>query len=229
MKYIFLLILILVANLPDQVNATDETEVKSIYKLYIINNTDFTSSLSEYITKLSKDTNSSCQSDINIKRLNPEVITKARFITDIPPSELVKQHPYFGQWIEKAIVTDCGQKNQMNVLTIAFDNKTLPNYYPLLNGRTKIEPTYQLRAEKEVMTAIPAVEQCSSKSMSKVLTTVFLGYRDRNSNKLTKDNNFFGWFEQWNVKKCDQIYNVNLAILPDSQKKFRFIPQLKSE
>lgn len=206
-----------------------DNEISALQKSYIVKNDDYKQSLTAHINKINQKTSPQCDGDINIKRLTPLNITPAEFVTDVPISELAKQHPFFGQWIERAIVTSCGKKNQMNVLTVAYNNTKVANFYPLLNGKTKVEPTFQLRAEDKVIETLPLTEECTSKDDAKIITTHFLGYRDRNKKALSQDNTYFGWFELWSVENCGMTHNVNLAVLPDQDRKFRFVPQLKSE
>ena len=56
-----------------------------------------------------------------------------------------------------------------------------------------------------------------------IKNTGILGYRNPETNALSKKDKNSGWFERWVVDACGKSYDINIATLPDPRSTYRFI------
>ena len=194
----------------------------TLFLTYISRNTDYTAELNRQAKKLFKLSAPSCEAPETTKRLKPTVIEDPRLSYPKNPSDI--NHPSHGQWIERIQLAGCGLTIQHNFLTTAYNSNALPVMSPLLNGQSRIQPIDQQRAEDAVKKSIRS-SGCSQSTF--VLGAKFLGYKAKNQLAITDTNQNSGRFEEWIVDACNAHKTVNVAILPDSKIRVRFIARVK--
>jgi len=209
MKYLLIVFSLLLFSAPISAQSISDN-----FKTYIIKNDIYTQALDKKFKDMFEYAFPECNQNIEITRLNPKTLLP--FI-HLETQNVIETHPHHGQWIESAIGGACDQSSIFNLLVTAYNSEKEPVLYPLINGKTQIDPLAQSNAEQSVYNAL----DCRTTKI--VMNTKFLGYRSEDGKKLSVDDNNLGWFEQWIVDGCNSIQTVNLAILPDPKTKYRYV------
>lgn len=236
MKYAFLpskkntiIILLFIISSLISVSANASDTQKKIFKRYITTNAQYKEQIKSNSTKIAKLTFTECQNDIDYARLKPTILIEPVFSKRDEKKEDTDTnnplHPSYGQWIERSIVTACNNKIIINHLVIAGHEKNSPTFFPMVNGRTKIDQIYQSRVLDMITEKL---RQNDKKCHGKIFTmdTNVMGYRNPATNALSETDHNSGWFERWVIKACDQSYNINIAVLPDPRTTYRFIVRI---
>lgn len=135
--------------------------------------------------------------------------------------------PIYGQWIERSLVHGCEKQVLINQMTVAYDSPT-PRIAPLINGLTRLDPIDQPFAEQSIIDRLKKLERpCDVHPFT--LDTRILGYRSKDGQSIEQDDQGYGWFEQWNVRACDTLYDANIVILPDPNTRYKYIARLNQK
>jgi len=213
---------------------------RDLYNNYITKNKNYTAQLHLKNDRIYKLSFPDCDEDIEKKRYQPMMLINPQFIIpnkdedtklsnddDDDSNTANNLAPNHGQWVERTLAMACGSSAQINILTTAYNYNETPTHYPMLNGQTKIDLIFQNIAEEKAKEAVKSQSNCYSDVF--IVDTKFLGYRQSANNKLTIENNFQGWLEQWKVRACNQIQTVNIAVLPDPNTKHRFLAKIEAK
>ena len=190
------------------------------FNSYITKNDAYKTDLLSYQSLLTQKAFPTCTEQPALERRLVPIILAEPKVRENNPSE--------GQWIERAVFKTCGNDIQINVLTIGFSDESLPTFFPSLNGQTKIDPIDQPHALNAINVEMGnrKISQCATDPIIK--DTKFLGFRGPNGKSLVEDNQNTGWFEQWSIALCDKNVDVTLAVLPDPERRYRYIARIKN-
>ncbi len=201
-----------------------------IFKKYITTNKEYEEKVKVHNEKIVKLTFPKCQDDINYARLKPSILVEPVFFNTKNKKQeetIVNKNfnPSRGQWIEKSMVTACGNKTIVNHLVVAEHVENTPTFFPMINGQTKINQIYQSRVIDMI---VEKLRNDKTKCHGKIFTnnTGVIGYRNPETNALSKTDHDSGWFERWIIKACDKSYDINIATLPDPKTTYRFIVKI---
>ena len=228
MRFLLLIVITMILY-PATVYAKDGQEI--IFDRYIVKNTFYTAQLQLKAKRIFRATFPACQEKQAYVRLKPAIIVPPLFtvsedIEALQNTEYNALHPSFGQWVEQSKIHACGKNAVINILVTAHDHAHVPIFFPLLNGTTDVDIKLQSHAEKITGKAIADNTDCRDQGV--VLNTEIIGYLSQEGGRLTGKNEDAGWFEKWTIESCKKIHEVNLAILPDPRKQFRFVAELKT-
>lgn len=211
-------------------NASDPH--KELFLRYVAANTSYNNAISDKSMRLFSLTFPECQAVATLKRLTPRVIITPRYdglgLDDINrPYTFENVNPTQGQWVDRSLITGCGQTAQFNYIASAYDIDKIPTLYPILNGQTRIDIIDQPQAEKAVHDKIQSSTSCQKRPT--VLGSIFLGYNDGTQGGMAETNKNRGWYERWIVRACDTPYAINLATVPDGSQRYRYIIQITNQ
>ncbi len=203
-----------------------------LFDSYIKSNTLYIATVENKFKNIFSLAAPDCNNEVTIKRLKPQILVSPTFNLnndiqrdkDDNSSTNNNNHPDYGQWIEKSVVSGCDTSIRLNVISIAYDSNSIPSVYPLMNGRTRIDPIHQIMAEKSAHDTLRNTTECSVKGM--IHDTQFIGYRTENNTISETDQNL-GWFEQWTIKACNTNHAINMAVLPDPRTRYRFVAKVR--
>lgn len=226
-----------VAVTPVKAEGREQAQTASpLFLRYLTDNPDYNVYLRSKLDRLFKISFPQCDSVNSVQRLTPKILTPVSFRDNksdqvekepITPDQFYKMHPSNGQWIDRSLVTGCGQTTQLNMLATGYDIASTPEIFPLLNGQTNIEIIDQRNAESAVSASLAEGVGCYEPVF--VLGSVFLGYKSADNPSLTKENQNAGWYERWVVRACNTARSINLAIVPDGKTRYKFIARLAKE
>lgn len=198
-----------------------------LFNQYITSNNAYISLLNSNVQILSKKTFEECDATKSIKRLKPRILETAQFIIKQSGKEetINGEHPHKGQWIERFSVNACSENLTLNHLAIANLHQE-PTILPVINGNSLTEIIFHTKILNTLKQNLRDHEtKCHSDIF--VRNTGVLGYRNPETNSLSRENKSAGWFERWIVDACRRTYNINLGILPDPKTTYRFISRIE--
>ncbi|PCH99351.1 MAG: hypothetical protein COB76_05970 [Alphaproteobacteria bacterium] len=235
------------------VTLAEEPIEHEFFDKFIKENEEFEHSLNLKIERVFRLTHLNCVSSLKIERQKPSIISmpiERPTFKDADPDTMRKKDtiienrivkkdtaindddknapsPAYGQWIEHNIVTGCGETTRVNSLVVAYSD-LMPLIYPLLSGKTALDPIDQPFAEQSLMTRLKKLERpCEGTPF--VSNTDLVGYRIKSGKAISQEDTGYGRFERWDITACDTKYSANIAILPDPKKRYRYIARLKKK